>query len=549
MVRMRICVRKEWKWSPGVALATLMLLGCDMHKPWPGPRTEAEASGYQRTSSSSQVGDFIAACAAHSPILTPLTIGESTRKMPLHLVLAADPPVATIGEARKDGRPKVLVMANIHAGEVEGKEAVLAFLREIAQGGHQDIVKKVIVAFVPNYNPDGNDEFDRRNRPDQAGPVEGVGVRHNGSHLDLNRDYVKVEAPETEALIRTVRALDAMLVVDLHTTDGSFHGFDLTYAGPLHPATDPGILDFERMVFLPELQRKMRSQGFETFDYGNWVEDDRPASGWASFEARPRFGNSYFGLRNRLTLLSEAYSHDPFEKRIRSTHALIEEGLRLVAEKEAAIRTLMAEADKNATHLTEVPNLVLPVTAKLARTEASRPIPVGGVREEKDPVTGLVRQWDNDVSTPVPMPVFAWFEGDSYATVPKGWIVRRPTEKLRRVLEIHGIESVVLDREKSAVVESIRIDSVKPEKQAFQGHNLKAFQLGRSEMSAQPEAIPAGALYVSVTQPLARLAFVLFEPGSDDGLGTWDLLGVEPDPGHAGAERSEALHFLSWAPR
>ena len=352
MVRTPIYARKEWKWSLGVALAALVLLGCDMQKPWPGPRTEAEASDHQRTSTSSQVGEFVAACTAHSPLLG-LSRSASPPKKPLQLVLAADPPVATIEDARRDAALKVLVMANIHAGEVEGKEAVLVFLREIAQGGHEDIVKKVIVAFVPNYNPDGNDEIDRgTGRPGRAGRRRRSAPQRVG--LDLNRDYVKVEAPETEALIRTVRALDAVLVVDLHTTDGSFHGFDLTYAGPLHPATDPAILDFERKIFLPEFQQRMRRQGFETFDYGNWVEDDRPASGWASFEARPRFGNSYFGLRNRMTLLSEAYSHDPFEKRIRSTHALIEESLRLVAEQESAIRTLVAEADKNASHLCEV---------------------------------------------------------------------------------------------------------------------------------------------------------------------------------------------------
>ena len=285
MVRMLLQPRKEPVSALLLAVAMVFSMGCDARSDWKPPVTEAEASGWQRTSTSAQVDAFVAACVAHSPLLRQLTIGTSTKKKPINLVLAADPPVATLEEARKGGRLAVLVMANIHAGEVEGKEAVQVFLREIAQGRHQDVLKRLVVAFIPNYNPDGNDEIDRRHRPDQAGPVEGVGNRHNGSGLDLNRDYVKVEAPETEALIRAVRTLDPAVVADLHTTNGSFHGFDLTYAGPLHPATDPALLDFVRKKFLPEFQVRMRNAGFETFDYGNWVDEGRPESGWASFEA------------------------------------------------------------------------------------------------------------------------------------------------------------------------------------------------------------------------------------------------------------------------
>jgi hypothetical protein len=401
------------------------------------------------------------------------------------------------------------------------------------------------VAFIPNYNPDGNDQIDRKHRPDQAGPVEGVGVRHQGMGLDLNRDFVKVEAPETQALIRTVRALDAALVTDLHTTNGSFHGFDLTYAGPLHPATDPGILDFVRRDFLPAFQERMRARGFETFDYGNWVDEKDPAKGWETFEARPRFGNSYFGLRNRLTLLSEAYSHDPFEKRIRATHALVSESLALVAEREEKIRRVLATADQNVPKATSA----LPTNARLVQTESRRAIPVGGIREEKDPVTGLVRQWDTDVSTPVPMPVFAWFEGTVPRYVPAGWIVPRPSNELRRVLEIHGFEVVTLDADRRAEIEAFRIKSRKAHKPAFQGHELKSFEGAweGSGVGVLAETIQSGAVFVRSDQPLGRLAFVLFQPESDDGLGTWDLLGFDGDL-ESGA-RFDAVRLVRWAAR
>ena len=313
---------------------------------WTAPRTEAETSGYTRTSTSAQVDAFVAACAGAVAAAPAVTIGSRPKRKPIAARRSRPTrPSRPWRSARRDPRLKVLVMANIHAGEVEGKEAVQVFLREIAQGLHARSSTG-----RRGLRPELQPRRQRRDRPEatgptRQGPVEGVGVRHNGGGLDLNRDYVKVEAPETEALIRTVRAIDAALVVDLHTTNGSFHGFDLTYAGPLHPATDPGSSGSTRDDFLPELQDRMRRAGFETFDYGNWVDESRPAAGWETFEARPRFGNSYFGLCNRLTLLSEAYSHDPFEKRIRATHALVREALELFADREAPIRKELAEAE------------------------------------------------------------------------------------------------------------------------------------------------------------------------------------------------------------
>lgn len=539
IVRAPKTTRKRGTPRASLALLTLIMSACDVTPTWTGPRTEAESSNHERTSTSEQVREFVSACAAHSPLLRVETIGSTTGKRPLDLVLAADPPVASVAAAKADARIKVLVMANIHAGEVEGKEASLAILREIAQGGHRDIVTRLIVAFIPNYNPDGNDKIDRRHRPDQAGPIQGVGVRHNGMDLDLNRDYVKAEAPETEALIRTVRGLDAALVVDLHTTNGSFHGFDLTYAGPLHPATDPGVLKYVRASFLPALQARMRKRGFETFDYGNWVDEKDPASGWASFEGLPRYGNSYFGLRNRLTLLSEAYSHDPFDKRIAKTHALVTGALAIAAEESGTIRSVIAAADRAAATLAG--SASLPTRTRLEKTFDAHPIPVGSVREEKDPVTGLVRQWDTDQSAPVTMPVFAHFSGTDPRPVPSGWIVPRPGARMLRVLAIHGIESVEMDRERTAKVEIFRIAGVSATSLPFQGHKQKRLRGAHEPAEVK---VPKGAIYIPGAQPMARLAFVLLEPESEDGLATWGLAPTEPDG--AGGEIFVIERHVAW---
>jgi hypothetical protein len=138
--------------------------------------------------------------------------------------------------------------------------------------------------------------------------------------------------------------------VDLHTTDGSYHGYALTYAPSLNPAGDIGPAfaggAFVRDSLLPELRRRVRTRrGYEIFDYGNFVSQDSADRGWFTYDHRPRYGTNYYALRGRMSVLSEAYSHDPFPRRVASTYAFVSELLTLVAERGARIRALSARAD------------------------------------------------------------------------------------------------------------------------------------------------------------------------------------------------------------
>src|SRR5262249_30933988 len=225
-------------------------------------------------------------------------------------VVASRPLVSTPEEAHRLNRPIVYVQANIHAGEVEGKEALMALLRDLLFVSFPNALDSIVLVAVPIYNADGNERFapQVRNRSEQNGP-ELVGTRANARGLDLNRDYMKAEAPETVASLAMFRAWDPDVFVDLHTTDGSYHGYALTYAPSLNPAarfTGP----FTRDTMLVTLRRRMLERhGFQIFDYGNFASQDSAKQGWFTYDSRPRFGTNYYGLRGRISVLSEAYSH------------------------------------------------------------------------------------------------------------------------------------------------------------------------------------------------------------------------------------------------
>lgn len=509
-----------------VTLLVFYVAGCAS----PGPLTVPERSNYARTSTSNDVESFVDACVARSTTLRRLELGKTVEGRSLVGVLRAVPPVASLAEARARPEPKIVVMANIHAGEVEGKEAVLEMLRREAFEGGLSAADGCVVLFIPNYNADGNDRMSRRERPDQAGPVEGVGRRRNARDRDLNRDYMRVREPETRALLGAVAAMDADVVMDLHTTNGSFHGFDLTYAGPLNPATAPHILGVTRGRLLPEARAAMARRGYSTFDYGNWRDASDPAKGWETFEPHPRFGTSYFGLCNRFTILSEAYSHEPFERRIAATRAFVEECLSWIARN--AEETL--EARRTATRFSAgLGGMELPTGATYARTHEAEPIPVGRVTEIPDPVTGLVRQWDTGETTLVPMPVWAWFEGREGRTVPDAWLVVADMDAAAAVLDVHGIPYTRRTESGTVEAEVAVVTGRRPGSFADMGR-VDAFSVRRGRETV---AVPEGALEIASGTPLARLAFHLLEPETDDNLGAWGHVRPIPTTGPDGTQR------------
>src|SRR5205814_7873646 len=311
------------------------------------PQTTAERTDYAATSSTADVGAFLDSIALAGAPVRVSEMGSSALGKPIYFVIASDPTVTSPGEAAASGKVVVYLQANIHGGEVEGKEAVLALLRELA-GPRRELLQTLVVLVAPDYNPDGNDAFGPQavNRSEQNGP-ELVGQRADGLNLDLNRDYFKAEAPETRAsLARVYTTWDPAIMVDLHTTDGTRHGYLLTYAPPLDPIGPAGPTTFARDQMLPALRRTLQDKYREPiFDYGN-VDAPLAPQSWDTYAPVGWYGTNYAGLRGRMAILSEAYSHADFKTRVQVTHDFVVEILNYVARHGAEIRRLERAADR-----------------------------------------------------------------------------------------------------------------------------------------------------------------------------------------------------------
>jgi hypothetical protein len=495
------------------------------------PLTRAERTRFAETSTHADVLAFIDSLRALNPQAVHLdTLAVSPRGRVVPVVIASRPLVRTAAEAKRLNRPIVFLQGNIHGGEVEGKEAILSILRDLTSDRYANPLDSLVIVAVPIYNTDGNDSLGPqvRNRGAQNGP-ELIGQRANGQGLDLNRDYIKAEAPETRASLDWFREWDPDVFIDLHTTNGSYHGYALTWAPPLNPAarfTAP----FTRDTVLPDLQTRLRTRlRLETFPYGNFVSQDSVERGWFTYDHRPRFGTNYYGLRGRVAILSEAYSHDPFDKRVASTYGFVMELLSYLSQNAEDFIETSRDADRRTTGFSTTPGTSPPIAIRSRLTRSPRTdnvlveditrTPGDSVRYEAGlrpgtRRTGRVRS--------VRMPVVDRFEPALEQRMPYAWVIPAELTPVITELRRHG---VFLEQPHSATtlrVERFLIDSVVRESQPFQGHQEVRLEGRWSPPDSM--AVDTTAWVVRAGQPLGLLSLYLLEPQSDDGLVTWNFL-------------------------
>lgn len=482
--------------------------------------TRAERTDFVETSSYEDVMELSRSLAALSDEIHLTTFGYTNegRALPLLVVGAAD---ATPEAVRATGKTRVYLQGNIHAGEVCGKEALLMLLREYANGGYPDWTDDLVLLVAPIYNADGNERVDLGNRPRQHGPLGGMGQRPNAQGLDLNRDHMKLDAPEARSLVAMMTAYDPHVGVDLHTTNGTRHAYHLTYSPPLHPNTPEVIDGFLRDDWLPTVTRRIKEKhGWDYYYYGNH-NPRRP--GWYTFDHRPRFNNNYIGLRNRIAILSEAYAYDTFEGRVMSTLYFVEEILHFARENAARIQDVVEEAE-----LEGVIGQRLATRADFERSAQEVAILMGEVAEERHPYTGETILRRLDVVNPTSMYEYGTFAPTETETAPEAYYILPEAEAAIERARAHGLAVLPMAPTADVELQRFRIDSTRVAERPFQGRNERTLF---GEWETVVESLPEGTVVVPVNQSLGRLAFTLFEPRSDDGLANWAILDASIEEG------------------
>jgi len=478
------------------------------------PQTRAERTQFKETSTYADVVAFLDDLQRAGAPISVKWMGNSAEGKPMPLVFASRPLVTTAAQARASGKPIVYIQANIHAGEVEGKEAILALLRNYSKQD-RGLLDKFVFLITPIYNIDGNEKFgpQARNRPGQVGP-ELVGVRPNGQGLDLNRDCMKAESPEMRGVLQHVYSWDPDVVFDLHTTDGTRHGYQLTYSPGLHPNTDPDIRKFTQDELLPKIRREAARNGLRLFDYGNAAREEERTV-WQTFGYEARYVTNYGGLRNRVSILSEAMNTCPFDVRVKATEEFVDRCLNELSRQTKRVLEMTRRADRRALELAEnSPDLGVRFQVASRGEDTVLMEKSTGARR-----TGPVTEWE-----PVKMKIYDQFASTRTAKLPRAYLLPPSAKSVAELLWRHGVKVETTKTSWQGGVQRFAISEAAVARNPFQGHRLVRLE-GKFE-SETFDAEP-GSFLVRTSQPLAVLIFDLLEPESLDGVAAWGLFGED----------------------
>lgn len=485
--------------------------------------TAAELSNYERTSTFAEVLSVIDALQESSALLHRETLVTSLEGKDVPLLVLADPPVRTPEDARDSGKLVVYMQGNIHGGEVEGKEASLIAMREILHGDKQHLLDNQIILFLPVYNSDGNDQMSEDSRPSQEMSPLLAGQRHAHGY-DLNRDGMIIDTIETAALYANViQRWDPDLFVDLHTTNGTWHGYSLTYAPSYQTAGQAAPSDYTADVMLPSIRDSVKEKYNLDFGwYGGFDYRDWPPTELRTYHHAPRYLTNNMGLRNRMAILSETFAHDRFYKRVHAANAFVNEILEYSNTHASEIREINRQADARVVEKIEQDAGSYQNGVQFEMVALEEPLDLLSYKyipyAADDGTQKFVRS--SEIVEIKGVQNFNAFEAIKSATVPVAYVFPAEIEALAAKLQQHGIEVSRLQEDQKFSGESFKVTGI--EKQNFVQNNHRnsrlqgAFETGNKDFSV-------GDYYVPLDNRLANLIFYLLEPEADDGLAYWNM--------------------------
>jgi hypothetical protein len=415
--------------------------------------------------------------------------------------------------------PVLLVQGGIHAGEIDGKDAGFVALRQLLDGEvAQGALDKQVLVFVPVFNVDGHERFGAWNRPNQRGP-EQMGWRVTAQNYNLNRDYAKADAPEMQAMLRLVEAWDPIAYVDLHVTDGAQFEHDVSIqVEPVH-AGDAELRKAGRAMRDAVITRIEAQGALPLPFYPSFVESDNPQSGFVDGVSPPRFSTGYFQLRNRFGMLVETHSWRNYAHRVKLTRDTVLAMVELNARQGHDWVRIARDADSRAAKLAGQP-----VALAYDASDRVRTIDFRGYEYTRTPseISGaLMTRYDETRPQLWKLPLRDDVRAVLSVAAPKaGYLV--PVSHASWVgakLKQHGIDYRIIDRAMPAVVvEAFRADKATFASGSVEGHQRLAIE---GVWKPEPRDVDAGALFVPIAQPKARLVMALLEPQAPDAIAAW----------------------------
>lgn len=450
--------------------------------------------------------------AGESAYLTMTNAGISEQGRVIHLVIASLDQDFSAAELSTSKKPLILIQAGIHAGEIDGKDAGMMLLRDIALGDKKELLTKANILFIPILNVDGHARRSAYGRVNQRGPTE-MGWRTNAQNLNLNRDFTKLETAGIKTIANIITKYDPDLYIDVHVTDGADYQYDITYGYVATGGYSPAISSWLSTSFQPEVDQALENNGHIPGPLLFAANGNDFTAGNIAFNFSPRFSHTYGDIRHMASILIENHSLKPFEQRVLGTYVFLEQAINSLGDHFSALQTAV-KSDSNQ------PKTTIPVKFKFRDTPADSMQFLGVASSKvKSEITGAEYvKWEGKPITQS-VPSILMDVPELSVSVPKAYWVPAEWSSVITKLQQHGIQFETLKEAKEVELELSTVKSYSMGNQPYEG--LMRVQKFELEKTKQKVTLNPGSVRVLTNQPLGELAVILLEPESVDSFFQW----------------------------
>jgi len=481
----------------------------DKSDPWATPFEKSESlesPAYTETIA------WLEKLANESAYLTMTNAGISEQGRVIHLMIASLDQDFSASELSTSRKPLILIQAGIHAGEIDGKDAGMMLLRDIALGDKKELLTKANILFIPILNVDGHERRSEFGRVNQRGPVE-MGWRTNAQNLNLNRDYTKLETAGIKVLADIINRYDPDLYIDVHVTDGADYQYDITYGYVATGGYSPAISSWLSTSFQPEVDQALKNMGHIPGPLLFAANGDDFSGGNIAFSFSPRFSHTYGDIRHMASILIENHSLKPFEQRVLGTYVFLEQAINSLGDHFEALQVAV-ESDSNQ------PKESIPVKFKFRETVADSMQFLGvGSSKVTSEITGAEYvKWEGQPITQV-VPSLLMDVPELSVSVPKAYWIPAEWGNLIEKMKQHGIELETLTEPQELKLEFSTVGNYKMGTQPYEGMmRVQSSDLNRKYKTL---FLNPGSVRIKTDQPLGELVVILMEPESVDSFFQW----------------------------
>jgi hypothetical protein len=482
-------------------------------------QTFAEQTNYRKTPRYAETIQYSQKLDKASDLIIYKPFGKSGEGRDLPLLIAADGKTFTPDAARKKGKAVVLIQACIHAGESDGKDAGLALLRDIAiTKTRLSLLDNVVILYVPIYNVDGHELFSAYNRINQVGPDE-MGFRGTSANLNLNRDYMKADAPETRAFLKLWNEWKPDFFIDSHVTDGADFRYNITYEFAHFGEVSPFIKNWMNEIFERKVVPEVEREGNLLTHYLEF-NGREVSSGVTTFIATPRFATGYSALRNRGGLLIESHSLKPYKSRVRGTYDVFWKTLEEINLNKESLFEANRKADAETVLRGQTYDASNKFPLQFEFTEKSVPFAFKGVeyKMEDSEISGAKRIVYGTKPLDVTIPKFDEVKASAAVAPPLYYIIPPQWQSVIEVLEMHGVQFQRTSKPLKIEVESYRLTKPKWSPASFESRLPVRYE---TNPLRETREFPANSVVVPLNQETGNVVIHLLEPQSGDSFAAW----------------------------